>query len=295
MPGHVRLVGDQHDRVAPAVQSFEDRHDLDAGLRVEVARGLVGQHEGGIVHQRAGDRHPLALPPGELVRPVAHPIVELDQAERSGRPLVADRRRDARVDQGQFDVVQRGRPRQQVERLEDEPDLLVPDAREIVVVHPADVLAVQQVLAARRRIETADEVHQRRLARPGGSHDGDELAALDVDRHAAQRVDLLGSHPVRLPEIARVDQWHRLAISVCGSHALTPAEALFATDAERRPQVPRSPVPDFPARRLERIGVRRWAEVAAARCPYLRAPPAAPSSGRRTHPRGHPGSRRSRR
>ena len=245
VPSHFRLVGDEHDRVAPAVQPFEHRHDLDAGLGVEVARGLVGQHEGRVVHQRAGYRHPLALPPGELVRPVAHPIVELDQAERGGSPLVPGRRRHTGIDQGQLDVVQRGSPRQQVERLEDEPDLLIPDAREVVVVHPADVLAVQQVLAPRRRIETADEVHQRRLARPRGSHDGDELAALDVDRHAAQRMDLLRPHPVGLPEIAGVDQRHRLECQVCGPPVSRAGGGTSTTDAVRGPQVPGSPPGDI--------------------------------------------------
>ena len=48
--------------------------------------------------------------------------------------------RDAGVDQRQLDVVQRGGARQQVERLKDEADLLVADARQLVVVHLADLL-----------------------------------------------------------------------------------------------------------------------------------------------------------
>ena len=44
--GDVGLVGDQHDGVAPGVQCVEERHDLDAGLGVEVAGGLVGEDDG---------------------------------------------------------------------------------------------------------------------------------------------------------------------------------------------------------------------------------------------------------
>ena len=57
----------------------EEGHDLDAGLRVEVAGRLVGQQDRRIVHERARDRDALALAAGQLVRPVRLAI-------RSARP-----------------------------------------------------------------------------------------------------------------------------------------------------------------------------------------------------------------
>ena len=66
--GDVGLVGDEHDGVARLVEALEERHDLDAGLRVEVAGGLVGEQDRRIVHQRARDGDALALAAGELVR-----------------------------------------------------------------------------------------------------------------------------------------------------------------------------------------------------------------------------------
>ena len=71
---------------------------------------------------------------------------------------------DTTVNQRQFDVVKRSSAREQIERLKNKPDFLVADARELVVVHLGDVLSVQPVLTLRRSIETADQVHQRRLA-----------------------------------------------------------------------------------------------------------------------------------
>ena len=50
------------------------------------------------------------------------------------------------IDQGQLDVVEGGGAGQQVEGLEDEADLLVADAGELVVVELADQLAVEPVL-----------------------------------------------------------------------------------------------------------------------------------------------------
>src|SRR6187401_1805345 len=101
----------------------------------------------------------------------------------------------------QLHVVQRGGPGEQVERLEDEPDLLVADAGELVVVHLAHLLVVQQVGALGRRVEAADQVHQRRLAGAGRTHDRDVLAAADLDVHAAQGVHFLFAHHVRLPQV----------------------------------------------------------------------------------------------
>ena len=121
-------------------------------------------------------------------------------------------RRHTRVNQRQLDVLQRRRTRQQVERLEDEPDLLVPDARQLVVVHVADALAVQQVgCPLDRRVEASDQIHQRGLARARRPHDRDVLAALDRHGDAAQRMDLLVAHDVGLPQVVGFDQrpWPR--------------------------------------------------------------------------------------
>src|SRR5882672_2056969 len=69
-PGDVVLVGDEHDGVPLLVESAEEGHDLLAGARVEVSRGLIGQEERRTVDEGPGDRHALPLAAGELVRAV---------------------------------------------------------------------------------------------------------------------------------------------------------------------------------------------------------------------------------
>src|SRR5947207_1567210 len=73
----------------------------------------------------------------------------------------------AGVDQRHLDVVQGAGPGDEVERLEDEPDLDVADRRQLVVVQVPDVHPVQQVEARCGQVEAADDVHQRALARAG--------------------------------------------------------------------------------------------------------------------------------
>ena len=73
-------------------------------------------------------------------------------------------RRHAGVDQRQFDVVQRGGTGQQIEGLEHETDLLVAHRRELVVVEVGNLGVVETVGTEGRRIETAEQVHERRFS-----------------------------------------------------------------------------------------------------------------------------------
>ena len=93
-----------------------------------------------------------------------------------------------RVEQRQLDVLDRRGARQQIEALEHEADGLVPDARELVGRQRRDIAAVHQDTAARRPIQAPEDVHERRLARTRRPDDGDELAGVDAERDAAQRV-----------------------------------------------------------------------------------------------------------
>src|SRR5437764_821526 len=72
--GHVGLVGDHHDGAALGVEPAEQRQHVLGGDGVEVAGGLVGQDQGGIGGDGAGDRHPLLLAAGQLRRHVVDPV-----------------------------------------------------------------------------------------------------------------------------------------------------------------------------------------------------------------------------
>ena len=88
--GDVGFVCHEHDGVARLVKLRKQRHDLGAGLRVEVAGRLVGQQDRWIVDERARDGHALALAAGQLVRAMRHPVAELDALERRAGALAPD-------------------------------------------------------------------------------------------------------------------------------------------------------------------------------------------------------------
>src|ERR1043166_9503563 len=95
-------------------------------------------------------------------------MVETDGAKGLHRALAPFGRRELllSIERRQFDVLHRGRARQQVETLKYEPDRRVPHAGKLVPRQPRDVASIEDVPATRRTIETAENVHERRLARP---------------------------------------------------------------------------------------------------------------------------------
>src|ERR1051326_551311 len=203
--GDIGFVGDHDDGLALHMQGLEHPHDLLARGAVEVSGRLVGEQNRGLVDQGPRDRHPLPLSAGELVGPVIHPVREAHAAERGAGALAPGPRRHPAVHQRELDVLQRRRAGQEIEGLEDEPDLPVPHPGERVVRHAGHFLPVEPVFAAGRRVETADQVHQRGLAGARGAHDRGILVPADLERDAAQRVHLLRPHLVDPGQVPDVD------------------------------------------------------------------------------------------
>ena len=129
------------DRRALLVDPFEQVHHLARHQRVEVAGRLVGQDQLRVAGEDARDRHALLLTARELRRQVTQPRRQADHLDGpfDARLALLARRQPA-VAQRHVDVVEHVEIGNQVEGLEDEPDLLVADLRHLAVGEPADVL-----------------------------------------------------------------------------------------------------------------------------------------------------------
>ena len=123
--GDIVFVCHQDDSVSALIESLEHAHDFLAGGRVQIPSGFVGQDDGRIVHQGAGNRHALALSPGKFVGLVVHAFnqVNLTQSLLSFFQTLLGG--DSAVNQRQFHVVQGAGPGKKVEGLKDEPDSLL--------------------------------------------------------------------------------------------------------------------------------------------------------------------------
>src|SRR5438309_6052631 len=57
----IGFMRDHNDRIAALIEILEQRHDFLTGFGIEIAGRLVGQNDGWLGDQRAGDGHPLPL------------------------------------------------------------------------------------------------------------------------------------------------------------------------------------------------------------------------------------------
>ena len=198
--GHIRLVRHDDDRLSVAVQLIEQRENLDARLRIEIARRLVGQQDRRIRDQRTRDRHALPLPARKLVGQVVSALRQTDPLQHALGLGLALPEAQATIDQRLHDVLERRCARQQVEALEDEADLLIADVGELVFVEPVHVALIEHVTSTGRRIETADDVHQRRLARARRADEHDLLVVIDREIKCVDGLDELLAHLVMLAD-----------------------------------------------------------------------------------------------
>ncbi|KAG1393634.1 hypothetical protein G6F59_014324 [Rhizopus arrhizus] len=105
--------------------------------------------------------------------------------------------------QRQLDVLLRGQHRHQVVELEHEADVVAAPGRQLAAAHLVDALAFDADLAAAGVVQAADQVEQGGLARTGGAHQRDEVAARDVQGDAVQHLHFLGATLVGLGDVAQ--------------------------------------------------------------------------------------------
>src|SRR3546814_4461088 len=65
---------------------------------------------------------------------------------------------------------------------------------------------LEQELPGGRDVEAAEDVHRRRFAGSGRAHDGSEIAALDIEVDALQRLESSRTAAVGLGDPAKGDQ-----------------------------------------------------------------------------------------
>src|SRR6185436_12788241 len=128
----------------------------------------------------------LALAARELARLVLEARAEADFGEHLGRARARFARVRAPDEQRHGDILDRGELRQQVMELVDEAERGVSHPAALHFAHRAERLALDHDAARGRRIEAAEQVEQRRLARARTPDDGDALARPHLETYALQ-------------------------------------------------------------------------------------------------------------
>src|ERR1700751_2530326 len=121
-----------------------------------------------------------------MLHTVRHP----DALEHFLHALLALRRRQAAIRERQLDVLENREIADQIERLENETDFAIADARAIGERKIRHRLFVDPVVAVRRRIEQAENRKQGGFAATRRSGDGEKFAVLDIEVHATESMGL---------------------------------------------------------------------------------------------------------
>src|ERR671933_3043144 len=91
-----------------SVEMKQEVEDFPRGVGVEVAGGLVGPDDGGLVDKGAGFSHSLLLAAGELVGTVVGPVRQVHPFEHLEGATAGDLGAGAAGQQGQLDVLYGG-------------------------------------------------------------------------------------------------------------------------------------------------------------------------------------------
>ena len=205
---HVHLVRDDDDRDAElGVDLAQQGQHLLRRVRVEGARGLVGEQDLRLRRERAGDADALLLPAREPTDVGVRLVGQPDEVQQVRDPARLLRPGDAGDLEGVGDVAPHGATAQQVELLEDHPDA-EPHAAQLALAQSGQLDAVDPHRARGDGLQGVDQPHERRLARAGVADDGIDVARLDVEVHAPDRLDRPGPATRRREGLVHVTQLH---------------------------------------------------------------------------------------
>ncbi len=188
--GGRQAVGDEDHR-PPLAQGQHRGLDQGLGARVQAGGGLVEHQHRRVGQGRPGQRHQLLLAGGEPRAPLPDLGVEAvgEGGEALGEPQAGHGRLDLGVgglEAADPDVVANG-SREQEPLLGHDHDAAPQRGRGgVAQVHPAEAHG-----ARRRVVEPGHQLGQRRLARPGGPHQGQALTLGQGQGHVPQHLGLV--------------------------------------------------------------------------------------------------------
>ena len=164
-------------------------HTIGCGT-VQVAGGFIGQHAGGTGHQGARDRDALSLAAREFSGSMPQALAQTHCLQCLAGARMARLDRIAADPQRHRHVVQRAELGQQVMKLINKTQVLIAQAPLLPSAQARELLAHEEHLALRGRVQPSEQVQQGALARTRGSDDGDGLARLHRQVDATQHLDI---------------------------------------------------------------------------------------------------------
>ena len=204
---HFAVMGDQDDGIAFRGQLFQQRHNLPATAAVQSPRRLVRQDNLAAVHQCPGDGYPLLLAAGKLARLVAHTLIQPQPLQQCRGPGLTVPGLEAGITGGHLHVFTGGNTGQQVVTLEYKTEGFPTQTGQAIAVQGRHVPPIKAVLAGRRPVQAAKDVHQGRFAGTRCPHNGHEFAAMNAEVDAPQHGHRHFAVMVGAGDVPQFNQW----------------------------------------------------------------------------------------
>jgi hypothetical protein len=208
----LHVVRGQEHRAALVTERSHDLPERPSRGRIHARRRLVEEDDLGVVHERERDGQPLSLAPGQVPGLRLALLAEVEEVDQLGSrpPAPAEERRE------QVEELGDGQPRVERRGLERDPDPVLDRVRVARGIDPEDAR-----LAGIGRPEALQDLDRRRLPRPVGAEEPEDLAAADLEVDPVDGV----RRPVRLPQRANGDHWLGRVLSR-GCHTALPSRAV---------------------------------------------------------------------
>ena len=175
----LRVMGD-HDDQAVIGHFLEQIHDLNGGLGVQSAGGLVREEYLGVIDQGAGDGDTLHLSAGHLVGLFVGLLLEADLVEGVKSHLSALVSRNTADGQSQLDVLQDSLVGDQVVGLENKADGMIAVGVPVAVLVFFGRDAVDDQISGVVAVQSSDNVQESGLSRSARAQDRDEFVVPEV-------------------------------------------------------------------------------------------------------------------
>ena len=194
------MVRAHQDRLARRnVGQQKVNHDV-ARILVEPVGGLVEDQDIRVHRHYCGQRHALFLPARELIRRGIDQVGNLEQLHGIVHAALELARRQTHLSgtKGDF-LAHRGAEQLGIGVLEHKANALMKAlcGHGILQKRRVDHVSVKQVRAGVRELKAIDKAHDRRLAAAVGAEQGNQLAAIDLQRYAVDnRMPRIGEHHV---------------------------------------------------------------------------------------------------
>ena len=220
--------GHEHGLAARGRQIDQHGGDDLGVVGIQIARGLIGEDDRGIIDQSKAHRHALLLAARKLLGPFEALGLQAHGLQQAFSARASLLRRHPRQQHGQLEIFDGREAGDQVEELEDKADLAQAIKLELALGHARHILAIDPDLAAARPVHAAQQIEDRGLAAARWAHQRGGFPAADGPVHLFQRDD---AGRLRFIGLRHADQAHR-AVGLGGlvRHSLLASVGVTARD-----------------------------------------------------------------